>query len=994
MCRELFGIDGVPSALPSERDQNVRITKSGGAEYVLKIANPGEDRSVLEAEQAVMHHLASMQICPMPMPLVAGGEIGSTQGHLVRLITLLPGMTLGTTPLRTGLMLQSLGAAVAGIDTALMTFDHEALHRDFHWDLGNALSVIDQHGARVDDVELRALIHGLAEYHRTTAVPMLAGLRRSVIHGDTNDHNVLVDAAAEVVTGIVDFGDMVFSHTVNDLAVAMAYAGLGQPDPVQAMAHAVRGYHRVLAITDDELAVLHSLVCMRLAMSVCLSAKQQSERPGHEYLGISQGLIADTLPKLAAIHPRLAQYVYRDACGLEPVPHSAAVRRWLEQHRDRIANVVGHDLSTTPVVAVDMSVGSPLVSNDLARNSTAAFAQRVQDVLDEAGVQIGVGGYDEPRVIYDAESSSILHEERTIHVALDISMQAGTPIFAPLDGVVHGIGEIEMRHDYGPMIVLRHELPVDGEPSLLLYTLYGHLSREPLVGLQPGTAVFAGQQIGTIGAPPVNGDWWPHVHMQLITDMLDVPLNFNGVALASQRAVWRSISPDPNLLVGVPQHVFPARPSTESLAERRHRRIGSNVSVSYGTHPLQIRRGRMQYLFDETGRAYIDAYNNVAHVGHSHPRVVRAVGDQLSVLNTNTRYLQDQLLTYADLLTAQLPAPLEVCFFTASGSEANELALRLARAHTGRRDVVVMDAAYHGHSTTLIDISPYKHDGPGGMGAPEWVHTSPIPDMYRTRANPATAGQWFAAQVGVVIDEAAERGRRIGAYIAETCPSVGGQILLPDGYLSGVYSLVREAGGVCIADEVQTGFGRLGTHFWGFQQHDVCPDIVVLGKPIANGYPMGAVVTTAELADSFETGMEFFSTFGGSTAACAAALATLQVVLDEKLQAHALAVGNGVLIPGLRDLQSRYELIGDVRGSGLFLGVELVRDRDTLEPAAAEAAWIAQRMRLAGVLVGTDGPLHNVIKLRGPMPLTAGDAACVLEVFERAIREVPSNLRR
>jgi 4-aminobutyrate aminotransferase-like enzyme len=397
----------------------------------------------------------------------------------------------------------------------------------------------------------------------------------------------------------------------------------------------------------------------------------------------------------------------------------------------------------------------------------------------------------------------------------------------------------------------------------------------------------------------------------------------------------------------------------------------------------------MQYLFDETGRIYVDAYNNVPHVGHAHPVVTQAVGAQLGTLNTNTRYLHELVVQYAEELAATFPSPLEVCFFTASGSEANELALRLARAATGARDLVVMDAAYHGHTTSLIDISPYKHAGPGGLGAPEWVHISPIPDPYRGvyRADDPQAGARYAQQVGAVIDRIRERGRGLCGYIAETCPSVGGQILLPPGFLPKVYSLVRAAGGVCIADEVQTGFGRIGTHFWAFQAHAVIPDIVVLGKPIANGYPMGAVVTTRPVAERFDNGMEFFSTFGGSTAACAAGLTTLRVTRQEGLQAHALRVG-GRLLEALRALQARHGIIGDVRGSGLFLGVELVKDRATLEPAADEASQVVLRMRELGVLAGTDGPFHNVIKLRGPMPLTDRDADCIVDAMDRALREL------
>jgi 4-aminobutyrate aminotransferase-like enzyme len=268
------------------------------------------------------------------------------------------------------------------------------------------------------------------------------------------------------------------------------------------------------------------------------------------------------------------------------------------------------------------------------------------------------------------------------------------------------------------------------------------------------------------------------------------------------------------------------------------------------------------------------------------------------------------------------------------------------------------------------------------------VHRSPIPDVYRGayRADDSAAGVKYAREVRDTIDAIQALDRGLCAYIAETCPSVGGQIILPPGFLAEVYRVVRAAGGVCVADEVQTGFGRLGRHFWAFEAHHVVPDIVVLGKPMANGYPMGAVVTTRAIADSFDNGMEFFSTFGGSTAACAAALATLRATIDERLQAHALTVGEH-LLARLRELQGRHELIGDVRGSGLFIGVELVRDRKRLAPATEEAAAVVNRLRDLGVLVGTDGPHHNVIKIRGPLPLTLDDAECVVRALSRALAE-------
>jgi 4-aminobutyrate aminotransferase-like enzyme len=381
-------------------------------------------------------------------------------------------------------------------------------------------------------------------------------------------------------------------------------------------------------------------------------------------------------------------------------------------------------------------------------------------------------------------------------------------------------------------------------------------------------------------------------------------------------------------------------------------------------------------------------YNNVPLVGHSHPRVVRAAQEQLALLNTNTRYLHDNVLRYAERLTGLLPQPLRVCYFVNSGSEANELALRLARAHTGREDVITLEHAYHGHTNTLIDISPYKFNGPGGRGRKPWVHVAPIADDYRGpyRRGDAEAGAKYAAHVGEILERVRRDGREVAAYVAETLPSVAGQIVFPPNYLTEVYRRVRAAGAVCIADEVQVGFGRLGTHFWGFETQGVVPDIAVFGKPIGNAFPLAAVVTTQEIAASFANGMEFFSTFGGNPVACAAGLAVLDVVRDEGLQDRALRVGK-YWMTELKKLQECHRLIGDVRGSGFFLGIDLVRDRESREPATEQADYVVNRLRECGILAGTDGPHHNVIKLRPPLIFAEADVDLFVTRLESILQE-------
>lgn len=982
---QLYGISATASPLPSERDQNFLLLAKSGEKFVFKIANSTEDELMLEAQQQAMTLIsAETPVCPRVVPTLTGETIAhvhseNDQKHFVWLITYLDGIPFGEARHHSDELLQKLGRCLGRVDRALTGFDHPAIHRDFHWDLANGLREVRKYESRIADNSMRQLVNKIAdEFERDTA-PILPQLRRSAIHNDANDYNVLVGGGDDLysrnqqITGLVDFGDMVFSHMVADLAIAIAYAVLDKPDPLATAAQIVAGYYAENPLTETEFAALFGLVKLRLCVSVCMAAHQQQQRPQDEYLTISQKPICNTLPRLAAIHPRFAEMAFRISVASES-KRASSLSNWLRANSQNFASVLDIDLKTAPLLVFDLSVGSPLLSGDAAENAEPKLTERLFGMMNSAGIKVGVGRYNEARMLYvtplfaaDARTG----ETRTVHLGIDLFVEAGAAVYAPLAGTVHLFHNNNAPLDYGPVIILKHQTD-DGQE---FFTLYGHLSEDSLAGLQVGQQIAAGQRIASIGAPPINGNWTPHLHFQIITDLLDLGYDFPGVCRASERDTWCAFSPDPNLILGIPADRFPVteQVKAETLAQRR-KRLGRNLSIGY-RNPVKVVRGWQQYLFDETGRQYLDAYNNVPHVGHCHPRITKAAHQQMSVLNTNTRYLHDTINQYAAELCATLPENLTVCFFVNSASEANELALRLARTHTRQKDMIVLEAAYHGHTTGLVDISPYKHDGPGGNGAPDWVHTVPIPDGYRGvyKYNDPHAGEKYAAYVGDVIERLKTRGKDLAGFIAETCPSVGGQIFLPDGYLASVYQLVRAAGGVCIADEVQTGYGRIGTHFWAFEAHGVAPDIVVMGKPIGNGHPIGAVVTTAEIADSFNNGMEFFSTFGGNPVSCAVGLEVLRVVLEEQLQQHALQVGKRML-EGLRLFMDRFPLVGDVRGSGLFLGVELVRDRTTLKPAAEEASFIANRMRDYGILLGTDGPHHNVVKIRPPMPFDEHNA--------------------
>ncbi len=1001
LAREQFGAGGRATALTSERDQNFLIERPDGNRIVLKIANAAEDRALLEAQQAALSHVAArVGITPRVERALSGETLvhaidDAGRSHLAWAVSWLPGPPLATARRRSPALLEDLGRTVGALDAALADFDHPAAHRDFHWDLANGRAIIERHRALIAEPSLARLVDRLVANLDRQTIGRLADLPRSVIHGDLNDYNILigggpgdVETRGQSVTGVVDFGDMVYGYRIGDLAIAIAYAILGASDPLAVAAAMVRGYRERLAPSETEVAALYGLVMLRLCTSVCIAADQLRQRPDNEYLGVSQSQIARVLPGLSAIPFGLAEAVFREVAGLESVPASRKIAAFLSEHTG-IHPVLAIDPQHAPSIVLDLSIAGPLIAGDTADNAEPALTERVFGAMCEAGVSLAIGRYDEPRLLYVAPAflggAGPSDEHRTIHIGLDLFADAGTPVLAPLDGVIHAFADNASTQDYGPVIILRHAAG-DG---VEFFTLYGHLSRESLLGLVVGRAVRAGEQIATLGSADVNGGWTPHLHLQILTDLLDLGTDFPGVARPSQRRAWCALCPDPNLIARVPLDRFPppAPSPSETLASRRAR-IGGNLSVAY-REPVKVVRGWKQYLFDDEGRRYIDAYNNVPHVGHCHPGVVEAAARQMRILNTNTRYLNDLLEEYAERLLATLPPSLEVCYFVNSASEANELALRLTRAYTSARDMIVLEAAYHGNTTGLIDLSPYKHAGPGGSGAPDWVHAAPLADVYRGpfKANDPNAGVKYAAQVGDVVQRIEAAGRRVAGFIAETCPSVGGQLVFPPGYLANVYEYVRKAGGVCIADEVQTGLGRMGTSFWAFEDQHVVPDVVVMGKPLGNGHPIGAVATTREIARAFDNGMEFFSTFGGNTVSCAVGIAVLDVMRDEGLQEHARVVGERMLAR-LRPFVDRYEMVGDVRGSGLFLGVELVRNRGTLEPAGSEAGYVANRMRERRVLLGTDGPFHNVVKIRPPMPFDERDADELVEGFEAVIQEL------
>jgi 4-aminobutyrate aminotransferase-like enzyme/Ser/Thr protein kinase RdoA (MazF antagonist) len=913
-----YGLDGEPTPLPGELDRNYAL---GG--HVLKLHAPGTDPAVLDLQDAAMDHVAARSL-RVATPRLVRSRDGAARvpdgGGFARVLTWVPGTPWAQAP-RGAEALRSLGRAVAELDAALADFEHPALDRHLRWDMQRA-GELRGASAAADPV---------LERFAAEVLPALRELPSQAIHNDANEHNVLVGEDG-LVSGLIDFGDLCRAPRVCGLAVACAYAMTALAVPEREVLPLVAGYHEEAPLDEAELALLGDLIRTRLAMSAAMAALQRAEQPGNDYLLVSQDGVMNLLGQLGPVPPELELLRLRAACAYEAVPTAHAVRAHLQRHS--AGPVCGPSLADAPVI--DFTGPEP----------------------PPPAVEPSLGRYLEDRQVYDSAAfeAELPGERRTLHLGVDVFLPAGEPILAPLDGTVRAVAFRPQARDWGGIVVLDHVT----DDGVGFHTLYGHLSEASAAALAPGDAVARGDVVGRLGTEAENGGWAPHLHLQLLTTDLGRGSDAHGVGTLAERDVWESVSPDPNLLLGLPGGVRAEPPrSREQLLAARRTAISPVLSLSYG-EPLQIVRGEGAHLFDVHGRAYLDLVNNVCHVGHAHPRVVAAAAAQMATLNTNTRYLHDLFVAYARRLAATLPDPLSVVFLVNSGSEANDLALRLARAHTGRRDVLVLDHAYHGNLCSLVEISPYKFDGPGGAGAPDHVAVCRLPER--------------AEDAGDVARAAA--GRRPAAFFAESLPGVAGQVVLPEGYLRAAYAHARAAGAVCVADEVQVGFGRVGRAFWGFELQGVVPDIVTLGKPIGNGHPIGAVVTTPAVARSFRTGMEYFNTFGGNPVSCAAGLAVLDVIADERLQSHAARLGARIK-DDLRALAERHPVVTDVRGEGLFLGVELA-DAET-------ATAVAEHARAAGVLLSVDGPQRNVLKIKPPLVLGDEDAALLVRTLASAL---------
>lgn len=933
-----FGVRGVAHALGSHQDRNF-LLRTDTARVLLKVANPGTTVEELEAQSTAAVRVADGTGVRAPLSLVRpdGGTVYTFHENgrelNARLLEYVDGSSLAGGGYLSPANTRAIGALAARVDVALAGLEHPGLERVHQWDLRRAPEVLDALLPFVPDAALRGRLLVAAESAWAHVQRVESRLPIQPIHGDLTDDNLVSDdPVGRRPDGVIDFGDLNRSWRVAEPAITVSSLLHHARGSIRATLPALTAYSAVSPLGHDEVQALWPLVVLRGAVLIASAHHVLATDPGNVYA--EENLIHETaiFERATALPLDVATALVLGATGHErPVlvmPDAAPLIP---------------DLAPDDIAVLDLSASSDALEGgawlDPEAETTIAAAALA------AGARATMTRFAEPRLTRSRPHEADEPSNTVLGVELTFAEQAR--LVAPWPGVAEVSPDgVELRS--GGLLLL-----LEGAEAVV----------------EPGAVVEAGQPIGTATGP---------VAVRL--HRADAP-----AAWTTQPSVvdgWRALVADPTaLLLG--RAAPPLALAPDELLARRGRAFAS-VQEHYFDEPPVIVRGWKQYLIDSDARVYLDVLNNVTAIGHAHPRLASAVARQLRTLNTNSRFNYPAVVEFAERLASLLPDDLDTVFLVNSGSEAVDLALRLARAATDREDVLAMREAYHGWTGLADAVSTSIADNPDALSTrPDWVHTVDAPNSYRGTHRGADASA-YGIEAADEVHRLAAAGTPVGAVIAETFYGNAGGIPLPDGYLEAVYSAVREHGGVAIADEVQVGYGRLGEWFWGFEQQGVVPDIVAIAKAMGNGHPLGAVMTTRAIAERFRAQGYFFSSAGGSPVSCVVGLTVLDVLRDERLQENAAAVG-AHLARRLRELGERYPLVGAVHGSGLYLGLEFVRDRETLEPATEETEAICERLRELGVIVQPTSDRQCVLKIKPPLCLTVSDADTFVERLDEVL---------
>lgn len=985
---EEYNIKGKADVLPGYSDYNFRIQVDNQNSYILKISRPNSNLDSILFLQNILLYLenhADDLIIPKIITNTVGNHISEIfdnqqNKQYVRLLSWVSGRIWKEVNPKLSSLKFSLGETCGKLTQALINFKYPQTHIDFEWD--TAKSLWTKNHLNLFSAEEKETINYFQNLFESN-FESYNQLRKSIVHNDANDYNIIVteDLINPKVKSIIDYGDAIHTQIINDVAIACAYAIMDVNDPLDAALPIVSGYHSKFPLKEKELEHLYSSIAMRLIVSYTSAIINLQKEPDNTYLQISAKPAFELLKKWRKVSSDFAHYNFRAACGFPAHPDTEKFNNWASNKSFKVSDLFP-TVPSNEIKHIDLSVSSKWIGHQENFNDLDLFQFKIDRLQADYSNKVLAGGYLEPRPIYTSTAYDKIgnsgRESRTIHLGVDFWFHANTPIHTLFDGeVVCAVNDAGDK-EYGGLVILKHNIE-----DFEFFTLYGHNTVESAIKNKLGDIIKKGEKIAELGNYPENGNWAPHLHFQIMMSMLDYKIDFPGVAYFKQLNVWEGLCPDPNLLFKSKALDNSSFKTNSELISYRKQHLGKSLSLQYKT-PIKMVRGAGQYLMDQYAQKYLDTVNNVAHVGHEHYNVVKAGQEQMALINTNSRYLHENINELAKELIETLPPELSVLHFVNSGSEANELAIRMAKAFTGENDIVASEVGYHGNTNMCVDISSYKFDGKGGKGAPEHTQIFPLPDSFRGKYRGKNTGDAYANEVRHCINNIKEKGRNVAAFIIEPIISCGGQIELPIGFLSKAYNLIRKAGGICISDEVQTGCGRMGKTFWGFQLHDVIPDIVTIGKPLGNGHPVAAVACTQEIAEKFANGMEYFNTFGGNPVSCAIATEVLQTVKREKLQQNALDVGE-YLKTELKKLSVDFAIIGDVRGQGLFLGFELVNSN--FDPLPEQTDYLANRMKDHGILMSIDGPEHNVLKIKPPIIFTKENAKELIYYLNKIFTE-------